>query len=604
MTDSVAKRAVPAPLDPIVSLAVAVAESPGAYAFLLGAGVSKDAGVPTGGGVLSIALNDLYRLEHPEDDPPDEATLATWAADTGYANITYSEMLERLCPDPEGRRSYLAKHFEGREPGETHRLLACLAADGLVRVFVTTNFDRLLEQALREVGITPVVITAGDELGRASGREHARCYVLKVHGDYLQQTIRNTAIELATLDKKIEDELREVFERFGVVALGYSGSDEAVSRCLRPRNSRYGAYWVSRSEPAEAAAALVEALHARVIRRDTATGFLTDLTRRIEAFRAHPSGNTPNVVAAEIVGLLRAGDTVGLREKLKAEWRDFASRLRDTVEARVQSTNAADDVFVEVEAELHPARERILAALLPLIEHRSELFGEQLGRFAGLVEKASEPTPTAWPELNQWSAWWLTQVCGAFALRTSNYEAAGGLMRTRPPKGQSSLASLPTTSIGMTTAKAVLKQYGGENWSCPEWQHLIRTLSDSEFVQDRYPELVDGKDGPTRWLNDFNFLSSYAAVRAGERFVVGYWGMDSEGARQLAARLAKDGEFRDELARTVFGISGDELLATARPSLAAALQEPQKTLYIPGSWGLNSDALDELPAPPAAETSA
>jgi hypothetical protein len=37
-------------LDPIVSLAVAMAESPGLFAFLLGSGVSRDAGVPTGGG--------------------------------------------------------------------------------------------------------------------------------------------------------------------------------------------------------------------------------------------------------------------------------------------------------------------------------------------------------------------------------------------------------------------------------------------------------------------------------------------------------------------------------------------------------------------------
>jgi len=40
------------PLDPIVSLTIAVAESPGSYAFLLGSGVSRDAGVPTGAEVF------------------------------------------------------------------------------------------------------------------------------------------------------------------------------------------------------------------------------------------------------------------------------------------------------------------------------------------------------------------------------------------------------------------------------------------------------------------------------------------------------------------------------------------------------------------------
>jgi hypothetical protein len=41
-------RSRPMPLDPIVSLSVAIAEAPGSYAFFLRSGVSRDAGVPTG----------------------------------------------------------------------------------------------------------------------------------------------------------------------------------------------------------------------------------------------------------------------------------------------------------------------------------------------------------------------------------------------------------------------------------------------------------------------------------------------------------------------------------------------------------------------------
>jgi hypothetical protein len=64
-------------------------------------------------------------------------------------------VLELVAPSQEDRRSYLASLFEGREPGETRRRLAALVKEGLVSVFVTTNFDRLLEQALLEVGVTP-----------------------------------------------------------------------------------------------------------------------------------------------------------------------------------------------------------------------------------------------------------------------------------------------------------------------------------------------------------------------------------------------------------------------------------------------------------------
>jgi len=92
-----------AALDPIVSLAVGIAESPGLYAFLLGSGVSRDAGVPTGGEVLRNAQADLYRLVRTETElPAGEEGLDEWLAEHGYAELGYSEILALLAPDPGG----------------------------------------------------------------------------------------------------------------------------------------------------------------------------------------------------------------------------------------------------------------------------------------------------------------------------------------------------------------------------------------------------------------------------------------------------------------------------------------------------------------------
>lgn len=199
-------------LDPIVPLSVALAESPGSYAFFLGSGVSRDAGVPTGGEVLREALRDMQRLDtNEETDSPED--LQAWLERSGRLDLTYSEVLEELLPQPDDRRAYLARLLEGREPGPTHQRLANLAADGWVRVFVTTNFDRLLERALRDVGIEPVVVSDDDDLARAPAREHVDAFVLKVHGDMLQRTIRNTDAELAALDPGVQEQLQEVLDR-------------------------------------------------------------------------------------------------------------------------------------------------------------------------------------------------------------------------------------------------------------------------------------------------------------------------------------------------------------------------------------------------------
>jgi SIR2-like domain len=226
------------PLDPIVSLSVAIAEAPGSYAFFLGSGVSRDAGVPTGGEVFWRAVGELYRLENSTSETLEEGRLREWLEQTGRADVGYSDMLELITPDQATRREYLAKHFEGIEPGPTHERLADFAAPRLIKVFVTTNFDRLLERALQARGIEPIVVTSDADLAVAPVREHARCYVLKPHGDYLQQTIRNTPAELAELEPAMTAELEEVFSRYGLVVLGYSGADPAIAEAMRARRSR------------------------------------------------------------------------------------------------------------------------------------------------------------------------------------------------------------------------------------------------------------------------------------------------------------------------------------------------------------------------------
>ena len=186
-------------LDRIVSLSVALAESPGSVVAIVGSGVSTDAGIPTGAEVLQRGLrNACTRQKLGEADPPNDETLTKWLADNDFEGITYAEqLLELIAPDAATRRDYLGTTFwKVRSQGlRTLRSLE-LAADGFIKVFVTTNFDRLLEDALRARGIEPVVVASAADLADAVPREHASCYVVKPHGDYLRQTIRNSPHEL------------------------------------------------------------------------------------------------------------------------------------------------------------------------------------------------------------------------------------------------------------------------------------------------------------------------------------------------------------------------------------------------------------------------
>jgi hypothetical protein len=559
------------PLDPIVSLSVAIAEAPGSYAFFLGSGVSRDAGVPTGGEVFWRAVGELYRLETATSETPDDG-LREWLEQTERADLGYSDILELITPDQATRRDYLAKHFEGIEPGPTHERLADFAARGLIRVFVTTNFDRLLERALQARGIEPIVVTSDADLAVAPGREHARCYVLKPHGDYLQQTIRNTPAELAVLEPAMTAELAEVFSRYGLVVLGYSGADPAIGEAMRGRRSRYGVYWITRAEPSEPARSIVEALTGRVIERPDAAAFLADLDRRLAVFAAHPSGQTPLAVHDEVVVLLRRGDRVGLAELLRAERREFEERVSALIEGR-HSEQPNEDIALGGHAELLPVFERRLASLLPLIIYDAELFETEIEPLADYHGR--QPVLggyTFWRNLVAWSMWWLGLTIGAFAVRDGRYAALAPLFEAEVPDVYRSgseplVASLPGDA-GEAIGVARMKQVDDRNYFAPAWEALQRDLPGLELLRDRYPELVRSEDETRRSFVEFDFIHNIALGFRGQR-AISHWTLYEAAAEDFARRLHANARLRERVAEGV-GASLADFDAKAPEALRAA----------------------------------
>ena len=59
-------------IDPILPLAVQIAEGRGQYAFFLGAGISCATGIPSGGQVRQETLQDIYRLQQKDVEEIDE----------------------------------------------------------------------------------------------------------------------------------------------------------------------------------------------------------------------------------------------------------------------------------------------------------------------------------------------------------------------------------------------------------------------------------------------------------------------------------------------------------------------------------------------------
>ncbi len=243
-------------IDPMVSLAFAVYSNKGVYAVLLGSGISRASAIPTGWEVVIDLIKQLAAAEGETencDTDPEK-----WFRLKYGEEPDYSKLLDGIAKTPAERQQLLRNYFEPNDddrkekrklPSAAHRDIAQLVAAGYLRVIITTNFDRLMEMALEEAGITPTVISSTDQLKGALPLVHSGPTVIKLHGDYRDTRIKNTEKELARYDKAWDVLLDRVLDEYGLIVSGWSGEWDAALRAAMERcpSRRFTTFWGTRS---------------------------------------------------------------------------------------------------------------------------------------------------------------------------------------------------------------------------------------------------------------------------------------------------------------------------------------------------------------------
>lgn len=294
-------------LEPFKALVLSLHHSPGVYALLIGSGLSRAAGIPTGWEITT----DLARRVAALDGVVDHADWAAWFKGKYQKPPSYSEILDTLGATPSERREILHSYIEpradedARRPTKAHTAIARLVAQGSIRVIITTNFDRLLENALREEGVEPTIVASEDGLAGATPLMHARCSVIKVHGDYLDTRIKNTETELDGYSPAMNSLLDEVFDRFGLVVAGWSGEwDSALRRAiLRAPNRRYSTYWAARGDVGPLGQDILAHRQGRTVTIADADSFFSQLADTVDALRLtnrpHPQSVAMTIALAK-----------------------------------------------------------------------------------------------------------------------------------------------------------------------------------------------------------------------------------------------------------------------------------------------------------------
>jgi hypothetical protein len=275
--------------DTLTQISFSVFENKGVFAVLLGSGLSRSAEIPTG---WEITL-DLVRRVAKVQGVADQADWAKWYTTTTGKEPNYSDLLEEIASTPDERRSILHSYIEPTDeereqdkkvPTPAHHAIAALVRAGFIRVIITTNFDRLMENALREQGIEPTVVASEDALKGAEPLTHSQCYLVKLHGDYKDARILNTDSELSAYPASYDRLLDRIFDEHGLIVCGWSGEwDHALkSAFLRAPNRRYPVYWALRGEAGEGAQVLIRHRAAKQVAINGADDFFKGLQQRVE----------------------------------------------------------------------------------------------------------------------------------------------------------------------------------------------------------------------------------------------------------------------------------------------------------------------------------
>ena len=286
-------------IDPILSLAFSMHSNKGVYALLIGSGVSRSAGIPTGWEVVKDLIRKVAHLKG-EDCEPDPAA---WFEAKLRKKPDYAKLLDAIVKSPPERSKLLRSYFEPSEeerdrglkvPTAAHKAIGELVASEYIRVIVTTNFDRLLEMALEAVGVVPTVISTPDAVKGALPLTHTRCTIIKVHGDYLDTRIKNTPRELEKYDKPLNLLLDRVFDEFGLIVCGWSAEWDTALRCAleRCKSHRFTTFWALRREPKEPEKSLIKLRRAEVVKVQGADSFFQEIAEKVSSLediaRPHP----------------------------------------------------------------------------------------------------------------------------------------------------------------------------------------------------------------------------------------------------------------------------------------------------------------------------
>lgn len=196
----------------------------------------------------------LYSFEKLRESPPKylktilEKTDKQEIVDYLLDDLQYGFWFEQYSENPRERQKFIEYHIDTKEPSAPYLLLAHLIANRKITNLFTTNFDDLIYDAvIRYTDIKPKTYSH-NEVAQYINPLSVRPNIIKLHGDFLFENIKNTKPETELLWNNMQVKFEECLKSFDLVVVGYNGADESIMNVLSElKSTKYGLLWCGRN---------------------------------------------------------------------------------------------------------------------------------------------------------------------------------------------------------------------------------------------------------------------------------------------------------------------------------------------------------------------
>ncbi len=218
-----------------------------AFAWVIGAGASRQSGIPTGGELVHWWLQELHQRSKSKE------SLEEWATEKNLEieDFEYKRAAEsypwifdlRFRGYPEEGYAYLEHVMTGKakrwqqcrlqetnrdiQPSPGYSILAKIMEDTRHKAVITTNFDNLMADALHIYTSCYPLVCGHESLTGFIQAAMRRPIVCKIHRDLLLHPL-NDRRSLRRMHEAWSGTLRTLFSHYTPIFVGYGGNDESL----------------------------------------------------------------------------------------------------------------------------------------------------------------------------------------------------------------------------------------------------------------------------------------------------------------------------------------------------------------------------------------